>query len=173
MITKKTNREYKAFNLAYEYDNYTGEYKYAIATDLTEEELRSRYGDEISRYEPFLIISTEIGMTMIQSNNNENKHRMRVCRGEVLLVEEIANETNEYDDSIARANIEIRNELIMEAVNRLNEISRERIIMKYVYGYTEKEIADASGCSFQAVSKCIVRSLNELRGILTEMGVCA
>lgn len=40
----------KVINLSYEYPGYTGEEKWAIITDLTEEELRKKYEEIISSY---------------------------------------------------------------------------------------------------------------------------
>ena len=37
-------------NLKYEYDGYTGTEKWAVITELTEEELWDKYPDIISRY---------------------------------------------------------------------------------------------------------------------------
>ena len=47
-------RDCKLMNLKYEYDGYTGTEKWAVITELTEEELWDKYPDIISRYTPFV-----------------------------------------------------------------------------------------------------------------------
>lgn len=46
-------KDCKLINLKYEYDGYTGTEKWAIITELTEEELWDKYPDIIGRYIPF------------------------------------------------------------------------------------------------------------------------
>lgn len=48
-------------NLSYEYPGYTGEEKWAIITDLTEEELIEKYEEIISSYRPFIVLSSMFG----------------------------------------------------------------------------------------------------------------
>lgn len=168
-----TNREYKAFNLAFEYGRYAGEIKYAIATDLTEENLRSKYGDEIGRYEPFIIITWEAGEVMTEYHNNEAKHRMRAQRGEEILISDVVCEFYCEDTPEGDLSTAIRNEYINIALSKLTKQNRERVISRYIYGYTDQEIADATGCKRTAVTKDIDRSLKKLEVILLRMGVCA
>ena len=43
-------RDCKLMNLKYEYDGYTGTEKWAVVTELTEEELWDKYPDVIGRF---------------------------------------------------------------------------------------------------------------------------
>ncbi len=168
-----TIREYMAFNLAFEYEGYTGYEKYAIATNLSEEELRAKYGEDIESFEPFILISWEAGMIMREHNNNEAKYRMRMIRGIEVQVCEIFDDVYKDETTIVQNNLEIRNEYILEALNLLNERLRSRIISKYFDELTETEIAIANGCSQQQVSKDIKKALKQLEVILDGMGVHA
>ena len=47
----------KLINLRYEYHGYTGTEKWAIVTELAEEELWVKYPDVIRRYTPFILLS--------------------------------------------------------------------------------------------------------------------
>ena len=47
----------KVIRLDAEYPGYTCDTKYAIITDLTEEELSVRYPDEIKRFNPHILLS--------------------------------------------------------------------------------------------------------------------
>ena len=53
-------KEYKIIDLAKEYEGFTGDIQYAIVTDLTEEELEARYGEELTDFHPFVILSGEM-----------------------------------------------------------------------------------------------------------------
>ena len=57
----------KVIRLDAEYTGYTGDTKYAIITDLTEEELSARYPAEIKRYIPFVLLSSEMGRAISRS----------------------------------------------------------------------------------------------------------
>lgn len=51
----------KLINLRYEYHGYTGTEKWAIVTELAEEELWVKYPDVIRRYTPFILLSMAQG----------------------------------------------------------------------------------------------------------------
>ncbi len=87
--TKSFNKSYSVISLPYEYKGYQGKIRYAIVTDLTEDELISLYADEIEQYRPFVIITREMRLAMRIYDRNENKHRMRQARGERLINDEL------------------------------------------------------------------------------------
>ena len=61
-------KDCKLINLKYEYDGYTGTEKWAVVTELTEEELWDKYPDIISRYTPFVLLSMAQGKVIIDDN---------------------------------------------------------------------------------------------------------
>ncbi len=57
----------KLINLRYEYHGYTGTEKWAIVTELAEEELWVKYPDVIRRYTPFILLSMAQGEVIDES----------------------------------------------------------------------------------------------------------
>lgn len=70
-------RDCKLMNLKYEYDGYTGTEKWAVVTELTEEELWDKYPDIISRYTPFVLLSVAQGKVIIDDNRETHRCEMR------------------------------------------------------------------------------------------------
>ena len=67
----------KLINLRYEYHGYTGSEKWAIVTELAEEELWGKYPDIIRRYTPFILLSMAQGEVITEYQNYEARERMR------------------------------------------------------------------------------------------------
>ena len=67
----------KLINLRYEYHGYTGTEKWAIVTELAEEELWIKYPDVICRYTPFILLSMAQGEVITEYQNYEARERMR------------------------------------------------------------------------------------------------
>ena len=98
--------ECKLINLKYEYQGYSGNEKWAIVSELTEQELYRKYPDVIKRYIPFILLSVEQGQTIAEFNANEDKHRKRMYRTVDVfgyddeLSAQFHDELCSYDDSI-------------------------------------------------------------------------
>jgi len=73
-------KDCKLINLKYEYDGYTGTEKWAIITELTEEELWDKYPDIIGRYIPFVLLSVAQGKVIIDDNRETHRCEMRDAR---------------------------------------------------------------------------------------------
>jgi len=170
-MNNKKESEYKAFNLKREYNGYTGEEKYAIATDLPEEELRRKYGTKLKKYEPFIVVTWAVGEVFTESASNETKDRIRVAQGALVYASEYIDEFGRDNTSIAACNLRDRNESILEALNGLKKVQRDRVIAKVVYGYSVKEIANMYGCSASAISQDINNGIRKLRTVLDELEV--
>ena len=67
-------------NLKYEYPGYTGEERYGIITELTEKELKEKYGELLEQYEPFILLP--LGMSKVRRDykRNEDKFYKRSVR---------------------------------------------------------------------------------------------
>ena len=76
----------KVIRLDAEYPGYTGDTKYAIITDLTEEELSARYPAEIKRYIPFVLLSSEMGRAIREHHRNDEKFAKRTARYESVFI---------------------------------------------------------------------------------------
>ena len=56
-MRKGAEKPYEVINLEKEYPGFKGECKWAIATDLSSEELFVKYGDELEKYNPVILLS--------------------------------------------------------------------------------------------------------------------
>ena len=73
----RDDKKYKVINLKYEYEGYEGSEKWAIISELSEEELFGLYPDEMRRYSPFVLLSVEQGKVISDFKANEDKHRLK------------------------------------------------------------------------------------------------
>ncbi len=155
--------ECSVINLGYEYPGYTGKEKYAVITDLTETELRIRYGSVIDRYEPFLILTKETGRAIYEYRSNENKYRLR-ARREVSLSALNENLMAGSENSPAEEEEKKweRDEVI-ELIRSLPFNMADKIIRYYFDSLTMEEIAREEGISVQAVSGTISRALKRMK----------
>lgn len=70
-------KDCKLINLKYEYTGYIGQEKWAIVSELSEQELFEKYPDEVKKYIPFVLLSVEQGKAIQAYNRNEDKYRKR------------------------------------------------------------------------------------------------
>ena len=73
-------KNYDVISLPCEYKGYKGDMRYAIITDLSEDELNALYSDELEKYRPFVIITREMRLAMRIYDR---------ARGESLLKDEL------------------------------------------------------------------------------------
>ena len=83
-LEKVFKEECKVIDLKQEYMNYIEDIRWAIATDISEEELREKYEAIIEKYEaiiekyePFLLLTKEQYLVMINFHSNNRKHKKR------------------------------------------------------------------------------------------------
>ena len=128
-INKSFKQECKIINLATEYKGYTGTERYAIVTDLSEEELNSRYGEEIKPYRPFVILTRQMGLAIRIHQRNEDKYKKRNARGTrtITCVEEDESSINslavEDEQTVRDAEAEEA-----EASRRINTVSKKALV---------------------------------------------
>lgn len=179
-VTKGTFKdECKVINLHCEYEGYTGDEKYAIITDLTENQLNERYGQEINRYRPFVILTREMGEAMREFDRNNEKFAKREAREESVFItcseeeealleslsvrdeQTILQEENEAE--YAREHIR---ELSSKALESLTPLQREYLVRHILDGISIKELARESGKSRYTVLRTFHRGLkNYIRAI--------
>ena len=70
-------KDCKLINLKYEYMGYTRQEKWAIVSELSEQELFEKYPNEVKKYIPFVLLSVEQGKAIQAYNRNEDKYRKR------------------------------------------------------------------------------------------------
>ena len=72
--------ECKLINLQYEYTGYMGQERWAIITELSEEELFAKYPDVVNRYIPFVLLSVAQGEVIYESKRKKSKTKSVRCR---------------------------------------------------------------------------------------------
>ena len=157
--------------LKYEYPNYTGIEKYAILTDLTEEELQSNYPDVIDIYKPYVLLEKKAASVIQEYRQNDDKFRKRHVNNGVSYTPDdetfFITHPEQADRSLeSDIMLKIDAELIEQALDKLTLIQKERI---YKYFYLEMsigEIAAQEGVNKNAVEKSIQGALKKLRLIL-------
>lgn len=162
-------QECKLINLNYEYPGYTGEEKWAIITDLTEEELRKKYEEIISSYRPFIILSSLFGSVRADFIRNEDKFSKRAKRS--ISIFDFSEETEEHHPEIAANDLEeeaISNETaeqVQAAIALLKPIQRERLIKYFFQGKSLLQIAAEEGKSYSTVYESYQAALKKLKKI--------
>ena len=153
----------KVINLKYEYGKFSGKERYAIITDLTEDELNSLFPNEIKRYKPFIILTREMGSVMKEHVFNEKKHAMRYARGDLYLGGDIGRVEDElHDFSVDNEEVyrvlcyEEKPELTADEISRialksLTPIQRDYLIRNLVNKESIRAIARNDGKRFETV----------------------
>lgn len=171
--------ECKVIDLKYEYCGYTGEERYAIVSELSEEELKEKYPEIIRKYIPFVLLSVAQGAVIDDFNRNEKKHQMRRTRcGEAFGYEEGITETvhsevfmEDYLEVIAQRETreeEIR--LLNQALSALPVKQRDRVI-KFYHNITARAIAEEEGVHHSAVDKSIRKAIESMKKWFCEEGI--
>mgnify|MGYP002649057154 CR=1 FL=1 len=158
----------------YEYPQYTGVEKWIIITDLTEEELNSRYAEQIAPLRPFIILARSFGEVRNDFRRNEKKHHMRAVRS--CSIYDFSEETENYHPEIVTYSLEDeilmneeeqllaqKMELVQAAISQLKPIQRDRLVKFFFDGKSMREIADEEGVNHSAVSKSINAAIKKVK----------
>ena len=148
----------KVIRLDAEYPGYTGDARYAIITDLTEEELSARYPAEIKRYIPFVLLSSEMGRAIREHHRNDEKFAKRTARYESVFIacteeEEALIRTLSVEDEQtlldAESDAEEAKQHVIDicraALATLTPMQRDYLVRHYLYGIPCLEIAHQDG----------------------------
>lgn len=131
-LEKQFIQECKLINLNYEYPQYTGEEKWAIISDLTEEDIMRKYAELIQPYSPFLLLNSAFGEVRKDYIRNEKKHQMRAIRS--IHIFDVDEEFEEHHPEVAIQSYEdeyehqVEIEKLHQAIQKLKPIQKERII---------------------------------------------
>ena len=138
-------KDCKLINLKYEYDGYTGTEKWAVVTELTEEELWDKYPDIISRYTPFVLLSMAQGKVIIDDNRETHRCEMRDARHldafcyEDDLFEQFHNEA--FLDFVDPFELREAEEIAeRKELQRLREIEKVRIVLSMMKPAQERRL---------------------------------
>ena len=159
--------ECRVIDLKREYTSYRENVRWAIATNLSEQELRVKYSSIIKEYEPFLILTEEHARIIIQFHSNERKHKKRNAEhGDAFGYED--GELEKYHAELVESPFDDGPDMswLYQGIDKLAPTQQERIRKHYFEGMTCVEIAAQEGVSSQAVQQSIARSLIFLKKIL-------
>ena len=160
----------KVINLSYEYPGYTGKEKWAIITDLTEEELSEKYDEIISSYRPFILLSSLFGSVRADFIRNEDKFSKRAKRS--ISIFDFSEEIEEHHLDVAANDLEVdafsyeSSEQVQAAIAQLKSIQRERLIKYFFEGKTLLQIAAEEGKSYSTVYESYQTALKKLKKYL-------
>ena len=179
-------RDCKLIYLDREYNGFIGSQKWAIITDLSEEELRRKYLSVLEKYIPYILLSKAQGEPILESNRNNHKFEMRSKRttepfdyddellplfhSELLsfvdpLVEkeriiERAKEEHALDKLITK---------VQKALSLMKPIQRDRLIKNVVRGLSSRKIAKEEGVNYSTVDKSIKAAKKNFRRIFEKL----
>ena len=167
------NKDYELINLEVEYPGIQGGCRWAVATDLSYDELFQKYGEELAMYKPLLLISTEQAEVFKEYNRNEEKHKKRATRchdprgyieGQEMYqaANQVLHEITAYADNEDRFSAF----MVRLALDNLSQKQQRRFRLFFFYGFTEDEIARIEGVAQPSIHESIQDGLNKLRYML-------
>ena len=163
-------KECKVINLTYEYPGYKGIEEWAIITNLSEEELSSKYSEQVAKFIPYIVLSASFGQVRDDYIRNENKHHMRAVRNGHAF--DFSEDTEEHHIDISYNTLEddiLANDEICrlrEAIMQLKPIQRERLVKFFFEGKSSRVIAKEEGVAYSAVDKSIAAAIKNLKNFL-------
>lgn len=167
----ENTNEYKVVDLTKEYKGFVGEETHAVVTDLNEEELNSKYGDELNKFRPFVILSNEMYKVFTDSKRNDERERKRdQLYHDPSALEYEADPDNEKTDPALMYETTLTYEYIVNKMKSLPEVG-PRMYKRYILGMTPEEIAAEEGTSARSVYFSLVRGKELLRKVFVECGV--
>ena len=173
--------ECKLINLRYEYSGYTGTERWAIITELSEEELFLKYPDVVNRYIPFVLMSVAQGEVIDEARRNEDKYSKRNKRtlDAYGYDDDISEQFHKelivpYIDPIeaeenARLDEERKNQRTLEIVkvrkvlSMLQPIQKQRLLKHLIEGKSAREIAKEEGTYHSSVTKSINAAIKNFK----------
>lgn len=166
-ITKES-KQITIIDLVEEYQDENADIKWAVVTDLKEQELQLIFGDEIQSYSPYSILSLEQGQAIFDFHKNNAKFDWRYRHKEICgLTEEvmtiISEDVHSFDGTKNVNSRIIRNEALLHALDSLTEKQKSRFIMHVIDELTEREIGDLENADHKSVHESIAAARRKLR----------
>lgn len=174
---------FRKINLVMEYGETLNGCKYAIASALSEKELREKYAEELAAYEPFIYLTEEMGDAIVSSQRNNSKFKKRCNRSEIPAgysegdterymndlytilggVDpcEIVAAVEEEEQRTLRRQREL--ELLADAWNELSAKQQKRLHMYFWKKMTFREIAAAENTHHSSIEESITASVKKLK----------
>ena len=168
----QNTNEYKVVDLTKEYKGFVGEETHAVVTDLSEEELNSKYGDELNKFRPFVILSNEMYKVFTDSKRNDERERKRdQLYHDPSALEYEADPDNEKTDPALMYETTLTYEYIVNKMKCLPAPVGSRMYKRYILGCSMEEIAREEGVSRIAVLKSLEIGKEAIRKLFVECGV--
>lgn len=169
-MSSNEKKEYELINLGFEYPGMTGGIRWAVVTDLDISELEERYGDVLSIYKPYVVMTTEQGKVFHEYAQNEKKHDMRGIRHHDMFgyeegLTEYLNSVFSKDEPEDAVVNKMRYEALVAAIDLLPDKQRRRCKMYFLMELTVDEIAEIEGITYQKVSESIIKAKGNLEKI--------
>ena len=164
------NKDYELISLEVEYPGIQGGCRWAVATDLSNDELFQKYGEELAMYKPLLLITKEQSEVFKEYHRNDKKHEMRGLRCHDPRGYLEGFEWSQHAVNIISSGLEIDDVLnavyLKFAFQQLSRIQQLRVGLYFFLEMTEEEIAKLEGVSHQAVHKSIAEAIKAMRYML-------
>ena len=156
---------YDVIDLRVEYPGYDGEVKYAIITDLNEEELDSQFCDHIEQYKPFIILTCEMGEAIHEFDRNEDMFKKRYQRGlqqvDFNCIENVLYDMWVRDNAFPEEDRKRKARALKAVSVAVEELipSQKSVLIKYeLENKSLDQIAQEEGRSNKSISRSIVRA---------------
>lgn len=147
------------------YNNFNG-CKYIIVTD------NSDFAEQNPEFAKEIIMTPEEFEPYAETFNNYFANEDRERKRQPLHIDNGYTEDNEADLKISNLDwnpVEntvfnnLQNEKIYFALEQLTETQRKRVILFYIYGWTERQIAEHEGVNRYAVRRSLEQSIKKLK----------
>ena len=161
-LIKEFKKDCKIIDLQKEYPQCQETVKYAVISRLTEDELVQSYGQILVQYQPYFVLSNDIGDVFHEYWKNEKKYYMRYIRNtdeESYLEGETEQYISELNDNFSEE--WILSEYVKSLLETLTPLEQERLIKRFYQERTLQDIADDYGCSARAIKYCIDFAINK------------
>ena len=162
------NKEIKIIDLNKEYHGLTANVRWAVVSNMNCQELAKEFGEELKAYSPFLILSEEQGEEIERYNRNQEKFAWRKRNKEDYFGYE-----DEKTESLHKVgingkligSIELKEKYtaLYSALDDLTDTQRERIVLNYINGISERKIATLQGVCQKSVHESIASGLKKLK----------
>ena len=175
--------ECKLINLNYEYAGYVGNERWAIITELSEDELFEKYPDVVSRYVPFVLLSVAQGEVIYEAKRNDDKYDKRSKRTvdafgyeddisqlfhkELItpFVDPIEAEENERIDEEKKNQRILEIAKVRKVLSMMKPIQKQRLLKFVIEGKTARQIAKEEGTYHSSVTKSINAAIKSFKKI--------
>ena len=142
--------------------------KWVVATSLSDEDLRDKYGYELRQYEPYKIVSVKITEVFADYKRNDEKFAYRDRKLNALYGYEDGLTDNHRENDTSKDPLETV--ISKEDAARLDKLlgtltnkQRLRLYMYVVDDLTTRQIAAVEGVSQPIISKSINAALKKLK----------